>query len=149
MFQENATRSRQKLSAPNIAAARGTSRSCSAASNAVSHVCTRSRVSVMPASTRPTAGAATGLHRVARTVWRRSQEAGYARPVGRRPGVGEPSAVRPGTDLSRYARELVRVHDAVLGGGTAPARPRDVVARSWSRAVRIGVDPDGANPRDP
>jgi hypothetical protein len=63
--------------------------------------------------------------------------------------VGEPSAVRPGTDLSRYARELVRVHDAVLGGGTAPARPRDVVARSWSRALRIGLDPDGANARDP
>lgn len=63
--------------------------------------------------------------------------------------MGEPSAVRPGTDLSRYARELVRVHDAVLGGGTAPARPRDVVARSWSRALRIGLDPDGANARDP
>jgi hypothetical protein len=63
--------------------------------------------------------------------------------------VGEPSAVRPGTDLSRYARELVRVHAAVLGGGTAAARPRDVVARSWSRVLRIGLDPDGANARDP
>jgi hypothetical protein len=63
--------------------------------------------------------------------------------------VGELSAVTPGTDLSRYARELVRMHDAVLGGRHARARPRAVVARSWSRALRIGLDPDGANARDP
>jgi hypothetical protein len=63
--------------------------------------------------------------------------------------VGDLSAVRPGTDLSRYARELVRVHDAVLGGGSPPVRPRAVVARSWSRVLRFGLDPDGANARDP
>ncbi|WP_433718892.1 hypothetical protein ACQP2Y_31365 [Actinoplanes sp. CA-051413] len=63
--------------------------------------------------------------------------------------MGELSAVRPGTDLSRHARELVRVHDAVLGGRSAPARPRAVVARSWSRVLRTGLDPDGANARDP
>jgi hypothetical protein len=63
--------------------------------------------------------------------------------------VSELSAVRPGTDLSRHARELIRVHDAVLGGGPAPVRPRAVVERSWSRVMRIGLDPDRANARDP
>lgn len=63
--------------------------------------------------------------------------------------MSELSAVRPGTDLSRHARELIRVHDAVLGGGQAAVRPRAVVARSWSRVMRAGLDPEGANARDP
>ncbi|AGZ43763.1 GAF domain-containing protein [Actinoplanes friuliensis] len=63
--------------------------------------------------------------------------------------MGELSAISPGTDLSQHARELTRVHDAVLGGRRAPGRPRAVVARSWSRVMRAGLDPDGANARDP
>ncbi|HEX2073213.1 MAG TPA: GAF domain-containing protein [Geodermatophilus sp.] len=58
------------------------------------------------------------------------------------------SAIAPGTDLSQHARVLVRVHDAVLGGGRPPVRPRGVVARSWSRVLALGLDPAGANARD-
>ncbi len=56
-------------------------------------------------------------------------------------------AIRPGTDLPRYARELVRVHDAVIGGGRPVVLPRAVVARSWQRVLRAGLDPDGTNVR--
>jgi hypothetical protein len=59
------------------------------------------------------------------------------------------SAIAPGTDLSRHARDLLRVHDAVLGGLPSPQRPRELVARSWSRVLELGLDPDGANARDP
>lgn len=60
-------------------------------------------------------------------------------------------AVRPGTSLPDYARELARVHHAVIGGERlAPSlRPRALVARSWSRVMRLGLDPDGGNARDP
>jgi hypothetical protein len=58
------------------------------------------------------------------------------------------SAIEPGTDLSRLAGELVRVHDAVLSGARPRVRPRALVARSWSRVVELGLDPDGANARD-
>lgn len=57
------------------------------------------------------------------------------------------SAISPGTDLPRHARELLRTHDAVIGGGTAPMRPRDVVARSWTRVLEAGLAPDGNNAR--
>ncbi|CCG03644.1 GAF domain-containing protein [Blastococcus saxobsidens] len=59
------------------------------------------------------------------------------------------SAIAPGTDLSQYARVLVRVHDAVLGGGRPPVRPRGVVARSWSRVLGLGLDPSRTNAREP
>lgn len=59
------------------------------------------------------------------------------------------SAIKPGTDLSQYARDLTRMHDALIGGSGSDLRPRDVVSRSWSRVLKIGLDPDGANPRDP
>lgn len=52
-------------------------------------------------------------------------------------------------DLASLARDLVRIHDAVLSGSTPPVRPRPVVARSWSRVLGLGVDPDGRNGRDP
>lgn len=58
-------------------------------------------------------------------------------------------AVAPGTDLGRLARELRVVHDAVLAGSRPPQRPRAVVARSWSRVLAAGLDPDGRNLRDP
>lgn len=59
------------------------------------------------------------------------------------------SAIRPGTDLSKHARDLARTHDAVLGGTRPSMRPRDLVARSWRRALELGLDPDGMNTRDP
>jgi len=61
--------------------------------------------------------------------------------------MGGFSAVAPGTDLPRHARELVRLHDAVLSGATPPAQPRAVVARSWSRMLRSGLAPDSPNSR--
>lgn len=59
------------------------------------------------------------------------------------------SAVRPGTDLSAYAKELVRVHDAVLGRSGPVTLPRPLVAKSWDRVVRAGLDPGVPNARDP
>ncbi|WGX99303.1 helix-turn-helix domain-containing protein [Nocardioides sp. L-11A] len=52
-------------------------------------------------------------------------------------------------DLAMRARDLVRIHDAVLSGAAPPERPRAVVARSWSRVISLGIDPDGRNGRDP
>jgi hypothetical protein len=63
--------------------------------------------------------------------------------------VGDFSAIRPGTDLPSYARELLRMHDAVIGGGRSVLAPRPLVARSWTRVLRAGLDPDARNPRDP
>jgi hypothetical protein len=59
------------------------------------------------------------------------------------------SAVAPGTDLSQHARVLQRVHDAVIGGGRPPVRPRGVVARSWTRVLGLGLDPSRTNARQP
>jgi hypothetical protein len=58
-------------------------------------------------------------------------------------------AVRPGTDIGRYARVLSRVHDALLSGDRPPARPRRLVARSWERVRAQGVDPDVGRPAAP
>jgi len=63
--------------------------------------------------------------------------------------VGNFSAIRPGTDLSKYARELVRMHEAILGGSRSPMRPRDLVARSWARVLELGLNPAGISTRDP
>ena len=41
------------------------------------------------------------------------------------------------------------MHDAVIGGGRSALQPRPLVARSWSRVLGVGLDPDGRNPRDP
>lgn len=59
------------------------------------------------------------------------------------------SAIRQGTDLPAYARALARTHDAVLGGSRPPMRPRELVSRSWSRVLALGLDPDGGNRHDP
>ena len=58
------------------------------------------------------------------------------------------SAIEPGTDLSRHARDLARIHDAVLAGSRPVMQPRALVARSWARVMSIGLDPQG-NSRQP
>lgn len=58
-------------------------------------------------------------------------------------------AIEQGTDLAAHARALARTHDAVLSGSRPAMRPRAVVARSWSRVLALGLDPDGGNTRDP
>ncbi|MEV4702065.1 hypothetical protein [Actinoplanes sp. NPDC049316] len=61
--------------------------------------------------------------------------------------MGDFNAILPGTDLTRHARDLRRVHSAVLGGERTGLRPRAVVARSWTRVLRAGLDPAASNAR--
>jgi hypothetical protein len=63
--------------------------------------------------------------------------------------VGDYNAIRAGTDLSAYARELARTHEKVLAGGHPSLRPRALVSRSWQRVLDFGLDPDDTNNRDP
>jgi hypothetical protein len=58
-------------------------------------------------------------------------------------------AIQPGTDVSRHARVLASVHDALLSGNRPPVAPRGLVARSWGRARAQGVDPDLPCPAEP
>jgi transcriptional regulator of acetoin/glycerol metabolism len=58
-------------------------------------------------------------------------------------------AIRPGTDVGRYARLLARTHDALLSGDRPPLHPRRLVARSWQRVRAHGVDPDHGDPPGP
>ena len=62
--------------------------------------------------------------------------------------VGNYSAIQPGTDLSKYARELLQMHDAIMGGSRSSMRPRDLVARSWARVLGLGLNPSGISTRD-
>jgi hypothetical protein len=50
-------------------------------------------------------------------------------------------------DPVRWARLLRRAHELAMSRGTPPAILRDLVARSWRRAARSGVDPDRPAPR--
>lgn len=59
------------------------------------------------------------------------------------------SAIAPGTDLPQHARQLRRIHDAVLGGQQPIALPRPVVQRSWSRVVGFGLESGLPKTRDP
>lgn len=52
-------------------------------------------------------------------------------------------------DLGRQALELARTHEAVLAGSSPVQRPRAVVARSWERALALGLDPDRSHAHDP
>lgn len=56
-------------------------------------------------------------------------------------------AVPAGADLPRLARDLVRVHDAVLSGGRPPSTPRVLVERSWRRVMSMGLEPGSSNGR--
>ena len=53
----------------------------------------------------------------------------------------------PQPDLAHLARDLTRIHDAVITGGSPPEQPRALVARSWDRMLRLGLDPSGSNRR--
>lgn len=61
--------------------------------------------------------------------------------------MGSFSAIAPGTDLPRHARDLVRMHEAMIGGGRSPLRPRAVVQRSWARVLGTGLAADVPNAR--
>ncbi|WP_340685593.1 transcriptional regulator [Amycolatopsis coloradensis] len=58
------------------------------------------------------------------------------------------SSVPPGVDLPMHARDLIRMHEAVIGGGRPRVRPRPLVSRSWSRMLSLGLAADGVNTRD-
>lgn len=53
----------------------------------------------------------------------------------------------PQPDLAHLARDLTRIHDAVITGGSPSAQPRALVARSWYRMLHLGLDPSGDNRR--
>src|SRR5699024_11097002 len=55
--------------------------------------------------------------------------------------------VMPQPDLAHLARDLTRIHDAVITGASPPVQPRALVRRSWQRMLRLGLDPAGANRR--
>ncbi|USX53361.1 transcriptional regulator [Lentzea sp. HUAS12] len=59
-----------------------------------------------------------------------------------------PRAVPPGQHLPTYARELVRMHDAVIAGSRSALRPRALVSRSWNRVLGLGLRADDVNTRD-
>lgn len=59
------------------------------------------------------------------------------------------TTIRPGTNLAQHARELVRVHDAVMSGSRSRVRPRPVVERSWRRVLCTGMDPSRPDDHDP
>lgn len=54
----------------------------------------------------------------------------------------------PGQHLPTYARELVRMHDAVIAGSRSTLRPRALVSRSWNRVLDLGLRADDVNTRD-
>ena len=56
------------------------------------------------------------------------------------------SATQLNLDPVRYARVLAAVREATLSGSPAPVPARDVVAESWQRCLRAGVDPDRQDP---
>jgi len=62
--------------------------------------------------------------------------------------MGVHSSLPPGASLPAHARDLVRMHEAVIGGSRPRVRPRPLVSRSWSRALSLGLAADGVNTRD-
>ena len=60
--------------------------------------------------------------------------------------IGETNRLEPalasGEDPAQYARVLESVYEATMSGRKPPARPRSVIANSWSRLRALGLDPD-------
>src|SRR5699024_10809051 len=48
--------------------------------------------------------------------------------------------VMPQPDLAHLARDLTRIHDAVITGASPPVQPRALVRRSWERMLRLVVE---------
>ena len=63
--------------------------------------------------------------------------------------MGIVGTLAPGTSLPDLARDLADVHAAYLEGGARDAQPREIVARSWQRALNWGLSTDGAHRHDP
>ena len=57
------------------------------------------------------------------------------------------AAVRADVDLLAWARLLRRAHDLSLNRGTSAAIVREIVASSWMRCLRAGVDPERPAPK--
>ena len=57
------------------------------------------------------------------------------------------AAVRTDVDLLAWARLLRRAHDLSLRQGASAAIVREVVASSWMRCMRAGVDPERPAPK--
>src|SRR5699024_6052336 len=64
-----------------------------------------------------------------------------------RDGDSAYTRVMPQPDLAHLARDLTRIHDAVITEASPPVQPRALVRRSWERMLRLGLDPAGANRR--
>jgi hypothetical protein len=47
-------------------------------------------------------------------------------------------AIRPGTDVGRYARPLARTHDALLPGGQPPVDPRQLAEGLGGQSPAVG-----------
>ncbi|HEX6472307.1 MAG TPA: GAF domain-containing protein [Streptosporangiaceae bacterium] len=52
------------------------------------------------------------------------------------------SALPAGADPGQRARFLQELREAVLSGGRTPHAPRPLIAESWNRVLRMGVDPE-------
>ncbi|MQA10607.1 MAG: GAF domain-containing protein [Pseudonocardiaceae bacterium] len=53
------------------------------------------------------------------------------------------AALPVGADPHRYARDLAKMHEAVVSGAPSlPGTPRPVIGASWQRMLRKGIDPD-------
>ncbi|MGH3778468.1 MAG: hypothetical protein ACRDRR_22455 [Pseudonocardiaceae bacterium] len=60
--------------------------------------------------------------------------------------MGKPRPITLTEDPLALARSLEQIRDAVLSGGAAPARPRQVISESWRRSLAANVDPDAHPP---
>ena len=133
----------------------------SAASNAASQSSTRpaaddwseapaSTVWVMATAQHPRLRRATGLQALHVAAVTRGRLSSAHAAAGARQALGDYSAIRPGTDLSQHARDLLRVHDAVIGGGRARRTARGRWSSGPGRGCwASGLDPDSQQPRDP
>lgn len=58
-------------------------------------------------------------------------------------------ALPAGVDPRRHARSLSRIWEAKLAGGAEPVGARPIIAESWDRVLRMGVDPDRGGELEP
>jgi hypothetical protein len=63
--------------------------------------------------------------------------------------MGIVGTIAPGTSLPALARDLAHMHADYLGGRARADQPREIVARSWQRALQWGLSADGTRRLDP